>query len=186
MVDKVTIEAERVGLPVTATAEQIRDRVYELQSKLAASTADAEKWKERALENQTALIEARKDQTAKKELEGEVLIAAAHDADKIDRSEMEFYRKLYRKDPELCKERLENLAERRYLRTQESLKGDIVDPTLDASAEFTIKLAEMVANHPKLSEAECARKVYTANKGLFERLQKARRERNAAKEGSDR
>jgi hypothetical protein len=180
---KMTIEASRLGLPATATSAEIRDKAHGLVDELKTMSADRDKWRERAEENQRALVDARKATAENREMKGELLIQAARSVDKIDESEVEWYRELYKESPELCAKRLEGLRERKYLRTQESLKGPIGDPPDDAVAEATALVAQKLANNKELKEPEAFVQLWREQPKLKERYFEAKR---AAKAGGDR
>lgn len=173
--EKVTIEATRLGLAANASAAEIRDKVYALQAENADLRADRDKWQGRAEENQRELVAARGSAERVKELEGDLLIAKAREADKIDEEEIEHYREMYKLSPELCKKRLDALRERKYLRTQESLKGPFSDPPNDPMLELAAKVAEKIANDKNgtLSEAEARKQVLMADANLYERVRQA-------------
>lgn len=179
----VKIEAERIGLPATASAVEIRDAVYADHVQLVKVTAERDLWKGRAEENQALAMEYKQGNEEKKVLEGKLLIEAARNADKIDSSEEDFYLSLWLTDEKLCTKRLDSLQEKKYLRKQESLKGTIGDLPADPSGELAAKVAEIIANNNKLTEAEAVQLAYKNDPKLFERVTEARRAASAAKGG---
>jgi hypothetical protein len=182
--EKVTIEAERLGLPATATNAQIRDFVYAQRDEIKSLKAERDTWQKRAEENQAALIEARKIGAENKKLKGQLIVEAARALDKIDEDEEQFYLDLYETNPELCEKRIAGLRERKYLRTQESLSGPIGTPDdTDAEIELSVKVAQILANNPTLTQPQA---VLEAQKDtdLFNRVTAARRAKAAAKEGA--
>jgi single-stranded DNA-specific DHH superfamily exonuclease len=179
----VKIEAERIGLPATASAVEIRDAVYADHAQLVKVTAERDLWRERAEENQALAMEYKQGNEDKKVLEGKLLIEAARNADKIEKSEEDFYLALWLKDPKLCTKRLESLEEKKYLRRQDSLKGPIGDLPADPLGELAAKTAELIANNSKLTQAEAVQLAYKQDPKLFERVTEARRATVAAKGG---
>jgi len=178
--EKVVIEAARIGLPATATAAEIRDKVHAFPAEIAAITADRDKWRERAEENQANLVKARGAEAENKKLKGELMIQAARDLDKIDDGEVGFYRDLYASNPDLCQKRLEGLRERKYLRTQESLKGTVTDPPTDAVAEVEGRIAEKIAKDPTLTHGAAQRMIFDADPELYARYRQASAVRGGA------
>lgn len=173
--DNLRIEAERIGLPATATTAQMLERIYELPRLLEKSEAERKKWQARAEDLQAQSVEDKKAVKQRDELECDLLLEKARAYDKIDESDMQFYRDLYKLSREKCIERLDSLRERSWLRNQESLKNAGTDPPSDVMSEFAIKVQEQMKLNKGISEAEAGRRVFKANKGMFQRVQEARR-----------
>lgn len=180
---KVMIEASRIGLPETATAKEIRDGVYALAMERDSLKREVELWRGRAEETQALLIEAKKDVSAKKEMEGRLVVKAAIDARKIFPKDEAFYLELYKKDAEFCKKRLDELVEQRWQERQDSLRGDIGDPPNDPEIELSVAVAGIMANNQKLTEAQAVLQAYKVTPGLQKRVLEARREKKDAKGG---
>lgn len=182
--ERMVIEATRLGLAANASKAEIVEKIHGLADELKVMTADRDTWRSRAEEMQAEVVTSRRAVSRSKELEGELLIQSARDLDKIDEAEVEFYKALWKDSPELCKKRLEGLRERRYLRTQESLKGTVEDPPDDPTIELQLCIAEVRAANKDLTEAQAANIVYAQHPGLKERVLEQRRSQAAQKEGA--
>lgn len=166
----LVIEASRLGLPETASVEELATAIYAQRDEVVVLKAEVERWKDRAEENQRALLEARKDQKDKKKLEGQLLIAEARAAKKIFKADEKFYLELYDANPELCKKRLGELREMRYLENQESLRGPIGDAPADAQAEFNVLVAQELANNKDMSEGDAVKAVQRKHPQLSQQV----------------
>ena len=181
--ESIDVSPEDWGLPLTATTAEIKNAMTAMRAENAALKADVERWKDRAEENQRALMEARKDQAVKEELEARVVIAEAREARKITKGEEPFYMELYKANKTLCVKRLGELREQRYLENQQSLKGPFGDPPANPEAQFAARVAERMANG--MNQAEAVIAVQKEDPELSQRVWGAEVARGAKKGGDE-
>lgn len=181
--DMVVIEAARIGLPVTASAGDIREAVYALKAERDVLRQEVEKWKDRAHELQAEAVEARKAIASNKRLEAEAYVSRIRDAKKFDKAQVENLVELYQANKDLAIRILDGMEDQSWRNTQESLQGRVLDGPADPDAEISAKAAELMASDesfrgkpamarlevlkrdPKLSERNRADKVAGLPKG---------------------
>lgn len=183
--EKVTIEAEHFGLPVTASASEIKEAVMAMRAENSALKAEVETWKERAEENQAELMAARKDRAEKKDLEAKVVIAEARAARKISKAEEADFLELFKSNKDLCLKMLAGRREQRYLENQQSLRGPFGDPPADPEAEFSAKVLEKMSANKDLKEGDAVALVQRENPDLSEKVWQAQVAKSGKKGGDE-
>jgi 2-keto-4-pentenoate hydratase/2-oxohepta-3-ene-1,7-dioic acid hydratase in catechol pathway len=185
-VERVTLTAEELDLPATATIAQMKEAIVAMKTERNELRAERDEWRKRAEDTQAQLVEAKKTAAENKVLKGKLVVQAARDLDKIDESEQEFYLELYEKDPKLCEKRLDALRSRRFLRTQQSLSGPIADAPIDAEAELAAVVGEIMAQEKDVKRADAVREAYRRSPDLHQRVTEARRVKAGTAKGGER
>jgi hypothetical protein len=173
------IEKARIGLGKEATTEQVVERVHALGDEVKRAKALNEELVKALAE---ANFEAKRGKEAQEELkasEGKRIVQKAIDDNILDEVDYTSFVEQYTKDPQFVLDHIEKHKYRKALSDQKSLKG-IKIVKIDAEAELSAKVAEVMANNPKMTAAEASLKAQTDDPKLFERVTTARREKAAA------
>ena len=168
MAEHVGIDPERIGLPATATVQDIQKAVYAQPAEKAALVAEVAKWKERAEENQARLIEANKQLAATADASAEYAVQNEMTKRGIDQKHKDTLVALYKKDDELCLKFIAEMEDKTYLERQNSMhlvKTEVLDPL----KELDVRVAELMKADPKLSKGEAMKRVQDTDPDFAER-----------------
>jgi hypothetical protein len=91
---------------------------------------------------------------------------------KISKSQVAFFKEMYRLAPMQVKEQLEAMKAQDFLKNEIGLSGDGAPPA-DPQTEFSVKVAEKMANDKTLKQGDAVRLVQKENPALSEKVFKA-------------
>lgn len=178
------LHAIRLGLPVTATADEMVDRAHALGDQVKVLESERDEWKKRANEFQARCIENDATVARLKKDEGEALIQAAVDAQKIHENEKEDLLAIYNLGADGAARVKAIIAKKEFTnfdnRTR-ALRDVEVRP--DLLMELSHIVSQKVANNKNMTRAEAARIAYAEDPTLFGRIQ-AHKDAMRAKAGA--
>jgi len=169
-IPEMEVNTEDFGFPPSAspTVEEVQARIVRLQEQ-------KEFWEKKAKAAQTLTVQRKEDAKKLLEMECDLLLDGAVRDFKISKNEAKFFRQMYLAGNAMhVKEHIESLVAQDYLKRESGIQGDVEGPS-DPQIELSVKIAEVVANNPKMSEADAASEVYRRHPGLQDRVLEYRR-----------
>ncbi|HLF07649.1 MAG TPA: hypothetical protein VI893_10870 [Thermoplasmata archaeon] len=186
----IVIEAQKIGLPATASGEEIAKRVYAMAAENEALKSKAAEWQKRTETTQAQLVELKSKVEESEKMKAEMVVDTDIAQKRITDRQRDVALKIFRLDESgaTYREWIEAQADLNYLTTRDSLQirgGETPD---DPEKELAVKAATFMANDPKLTQAEAVARAHREDKTLFGRIreQRAKAGASSASKGGER
>lgn len=183
MSKELAIDAERIGLPATASVGEIVEKVHSIP----AIEAERDKWKLRAHELTAQNIELKKKVDDNDQASAELAVKKVFAAKSLDSKLEPVALEIYKASPALFQKWADAMEDKSFLDKTASLRG-IESQPMNPEVEVESRAAELMAKDERFrgKKGSAMAEVLKNDADLSERYRAAQLEKSGAKKGGDR